>query len=277
MTKSFTDDPVNAGGTVTLEFTITNSDTEAASNIAFTDDLDAALTGLVATDPDRSIVIEMEYYHKDGNTRWLENRVNAIRDDGGAIVGLHGVSRDITERKRMEDALRENERRYRELSIIDMVTQLYNLRQFDIQIKIETDRSNRYDQPLTLLFLDLDDFKKLNDAYGHIEGDKVLKRIGEVIKECLRETDFAYRYGGEEFTVILPMATQADGVTIAERIRTRIKGADFSPSPGQTVRVTASIGVTQYKGQEEIKAFIQRTDRLMYQGKERGKDRVCGE
>jgi len=225
-------------------------------------------------DPDRTRTIEMEYYHKDGHTLWLENRVHAIRDNDGTIVGLHGVSRNITKRKRMEDELRDSEKRYRELSTVDKLTQLYNLRQFYHQLKNEADRSNRYEQPLTLLFLDLDDFKAFNDAYGHIEGDKVLQRIGQVIKGCLRETDFAYRYGGEEFTAILPMTTEADGASIAERIRAETKEENFYPLPDQAVHVTVSIGVAQYKQQEDMKAYVQRTDQWMYKGKRQGKNRV---
>ena len=185
--------------------------------------------------------------------------------------------RNITERKRMEEALRDSEKRYRELSIVDDLTQLYNSRHFYFQLKIELDRSNRYGQPLTLLLLDLDNFKAFNDAYGHVEGDQVLRKLGQVVKRCLRETDFAFRYGGEEFTILLPMTTSADGAVTAERIRTEFKKETFSPEPGQEVHVTVSIVLAQYRSQEEMKVFVHRVDQLMYQGKKNGKDRVCSE
>jgi diguanylate cyclase (GGDEF)-like protein len=184
---------------------------------------------------------------------------------------------DITERKRMEEELRESEQKYRELSIIDDLTQLYNSRHFYVQLKSETERSNRYGQLLTLLLLDLDNFKAFNDAYGHVEGDQVLFRLGQVVKRCLRQTDTAYRYGGEEFTIILPMTTGSDGAVTAERIRTEFKKEHFSPAPGQDVHVTVSIGLAQYKPQEDIKVFVHRVDQLMYQGKKNGKDRVYPE
>jgi diguanylate cyclase (GGDEF)-like protein/PAS domain S-box-containing protein len=184
---------------------------------------------------------------------------------------------DITARKRIEEALKESENRYRELSIIDDLTQLYNSRHFYHQLKMEIDRADRYGQPLTLLLLDLDNFKAFNDAYGHIEGDQVLRRLGQVVKRCLRQTDSAYRYGGEEFTILLPMTTSADGVVTAERIRTEFKKETFSPAPGQEVHVMVSTGLAQYKPQEDMKAFVQRVDQLMYQGKKNGKDRVCSE
>jgi diguanylate cyclase (GGDEF)-like protein len=173
--------------------------------------------------------------------------------------------------------LTESENRYRELSIVDDLTRLYNSRHFYSQLEIELGRSNRYQQPLTLLLLDLDSFKVFNDTYGHVEGDQVLIRFGQVVKRCLRKTDFACRYGGEEFTIILPMTTSADGANVAERIRKEFKNEAFSPAPGQEVHVTASIGLAQYKAQEEMKAFVHRVDQLMYQGKKNGKDRVCFE
>jgi len=177
----------------------------------------------------------------------------------------------------VEEALRESEQKYRELSIVDGLTQLYNSRHFYVQLKSETERSNRYGQPLTLLLLDLDDFKAFNDAYGHVEGDQVLSRLGRVLKRCLRETDSAYRYGGEEFTILLPMTTSGDGVITAERIRTEFKKEAFSPAAGRDVHMAVSIGFAQYNPQEDMKAFVHRVDQLMYQAKKNGKDRVCCE
>ncbi len=180
-----------------------------------------------------------------------------------------------SEREQAEEALRESEERYRELSTVDDLTQLFNSRQFYIQLKIELDRSNRYDHPLTLLLLDLDDFKAFNDTFGHIEGDQVLWRLGQVVKRCLRQTDTAYRYGGDEFTIILPMTTSAEGIVTAERIRMELKKENFSPTPGRELSLKVSIGLAQYQQQEDIKVFVNRVDQLMYQGKKDGKDRVC--
>jgi two-component system, cell cycle response regulator len=175
------------------------------------------------------------------------------------------------------EELQDSEKRYRELSIVDDLTQLYNSRHFYVQLKSETGRSNRYGQTLTLLLLDLDNFKAFNDAYGHVEGDQVLSRLGQVVKRCLRQTDSAYRYGGEEFTVLLPMTINADGTITAERIRTEFKKEIFSPVPGQEVHMTVSIGLAQYKPQEDMKTFVHRVDKLMYQAKKNGKDKVCSE
>jgi two-component system cell cycle response regulator len=185
---------------------------------------------------------------------------------------------DINERKLVEKALQDSEKRYRELSIVDDLTQLYNSRYFYHQLKMEIDRVNRYDeQPLTLLLLDLDDFKHFNDAYGHVEGDQVLSRLGQVVKRCLRQTDSAYRYGGEEFTILLPMTTSEDAAVTAKRISAEFKKENFSPAPGQEVHLTMSIGLAQYERQEDMKAFVNPVDQLMYQAKKNGKDRFCSE
>ncbi len=102
------------------------------------------------------------------------------------------------------DALRKSEQRFRELSITDDLTGLFNSRHFFDRLKAEVERTNRYGHPLSLLILDLDNFKKFNDTFGHIAGDEVLEKAGEILHRSLRKIDSAYRYGGEEFAIILP-------------------------------------------------------------------------
>ena len=213
---------------------------------------------------------------KDGSEFWVGQNTQLIIENG-KIIGFQGVSRDITERKRLEMELKESEEKYREMSIIDGLTQLYNSRHFYNQLKMEIDRLERHEYPLTLLLLDIDNFKIFNDTYGHIEGDQVLLRLGQVIKRCMRKEDSAYRYGGEEFTVILPMTAKEEGAVIAERIREEFKKEIFFPVPDKNINLTISIGLAQYKKQEDIKAFVNRADQLMYQSKKNGKDRTCFE
>ena len=226
---------------------------------------------------------ELRIVKKDGTAFWAHLAETMAKDESGARV-CRVVMSDITERKKAEsqreamlEALRDSEKRYWELSMIDDLTQLYNSRHFYTQLKKEMERSNRYGDPLTLFLMDLDKFKAFNDAYGHVEGDNVLSQLGQVIKRCLRETDSAYRYGGEEFTIILPMTTSEEGIITAKRIQTELRKEAFSPVLGQEVYLTISICLAQYKPMEEMKAFVHRVDQLMYKGKKNGKGRICSE
>ncbi len=220
--------------------------------------------------------VQLPVTAKSGKKLFFDFSFSRIYKDG-VVVGAQGTAVDVTERKRTEEALKESELRYRELSIIDDLTQLYNSRYFHAQLEKEIERSNRYEQPLTLLMLDLDNFKTFNDAYGHVEGDHVLSRLGQVIKRCLRDSDSAYRYGGEEFTIMLPMTISEEGIVTAKRVQMELRKEPFSPALDKEVYITVSIGVAQYKPKEEIKAFVQRVDQLMYQAKENGRDRIFSE
>jgi diguanylate cyclase (GGDEF)-like protein len=160
------------------------------------------------------------------------------------------------------------------LAITDGLTKLHNSRSFYSQIEVEVDRFNRYKHPLSLLLLDIDHFKHYNDTFGHLEGDKVLVRISQIIRSCLRKLDTAYRYGGEEFTVILPETTCEEARNVAERIRNAVKVEKFDPDTEDDIIITISIGVTQYSPEEELSAFIQRADKAMYSSKQNGRNKV---
>ncbi len=160
------------------------------------------------------------------------------------------------------------------LAITDGLTKLYNLRHFYNQLEIEIDRSNRYGHPLALLLLDIDNFKTYNDTYGHLEGDKVLVRLGQIIKSCLRTMDCAYRYGGEEFTIILPETTGEEAKNVAHRIKSSVEIESFFPEGGDVVNITISIGVTEYFKKEPLATFIQRADQAMYNSKAKGRNAI---
>ena len=161
------------------------------------------------------------------------------------------------------------------LSITDGLTNLFNSRHFYSQLKIEIDRTVRYERPLSLLLLDIDKFKEHNDTFGHIEGDKILIRLGKIIRSCLRKMDSAYRYGGEEFTVILPETEGAEAATVAERIRSAVESERFVVNNGDdSFTITVSIGVTEFQPHESIAILVQRADKAMYLSKQAGRNRV---
>ena len=185
------------------------------------------------------------------------------------------LEEEIDGRMHAEDALRESERKYRELSMRDELTKLFNTRHFFKQAEREITRADRYGRPLSMLFMDIDNFKQYNDTFGHMEGDKVLVTLAALIRENIRETDSAYRYGGEEFIALLPETSAKDAAALAERIRAEFAGQPLHPQPGATERRTVSIGVSQYIPEESLADFMSRTDALMYEAKNTGKNRIA--
>ncbi|MBF0409596.1 MAG: diguanylate cyclase [Candidatus Riflebacteria bacterium] len=174
----------------------------------------------------------------------------------------------------------ENARLY-SLAITDSITKLYIHRYFQVRLDEEVKRSRRYNSTLTLLMIDIDHFKQINDTYGHQQGDMILKEISHILRRNIRSTDLAARYGGEEFVIILPETTQADAKIVAERIRRDVSGHEFSSfAQGQPpIAVTISVGVAGFpinaNNKEEL---IQKADNSMYQAKGQGRNKVvlCG-
>ncbi len=179
----------------------------------------------------------------------------------------------LAERELANDRGRMMEK-LQKLAITDGLTKLHNSRSFYSQLEVEVDRFNRYKRSLALLLMDIDHFKKYNDSYGHLEGDKALVKIAQVIKSCLRKLDSAYRYGGEEFTVILPETSCKEAQNVAQRIKSALKAEKFIPKQEKEAKITISIGVTEYYPGEQLSEFIQRADKAMYLSKEKGRNKV---
>ncbi len=182
---------------------------------------------------------------------------------------------EIEERKKIEAALKESERLFMELSITDELTQLYNSRHLFSELRNEMERSKRYDRPLSIALLDVDNFKGINDYYGHLEGDKVLIKLAAILKKHTRTFDTTYRYGGEEFIAVFPETSLIQSINIAERVREKCKHLVFRPKDMTPFSVTISIGIAQFDGTETLDEFIARADKAMYQAKRNGKDQVC--
>ncbi|MCG8564928.1 MAG: diguanylate cyclase [Desulfobacterales bacterium] len=160
------------------------------------------------------------------------------------------------------------------LAMTDALTSLHNSRYFYQQIKAEIQRHKRYERALSLIILDIDFFKVYNDSWGHLEGDKVLMKIGEIITGCMRAMDSAYRYGGEEFAIILPETGIEKARVVGNRIRERIAAEVFHPQRGKSESVTVSMGAGQWDPEEDFTSFIRRTDEALYVSKENGRNRL---
>lgn len=167
--------------------------------------------------------------------------------------------------------LREKEKleeEVRRLSISDDLTGLYNHRHFFKTLESELIRARRQKTSLSLLMFDVDNFKKYNDFYGHLEGDRVLKKVGEIIRHSIRNNvDSGYRYGGDEFAALLIGTSMDQALTIAERIRTSIEQSEFK-------MITVSIGISEYRELFSLEEFVKSADDAMYVAKHSGGNRI---
>ena len=153
----------------------------------------------------------------------------------------------------------------------DKLTGLFNRNKFDEVYSKELKRSKRYNNELSMIIFDIDDFKMVNDNYGHQIGDDVLKEIAKIILKNVREQDVNVRWGGEEFLILLPQTNLAGAVTVASKIRIAIKEHLFTP---EILKITASFGVSQLLSEDSETTFISRSDTLLYEAKKTGKDKV---
>jgi polar amino acid transport system substrate-binding protein len=157
-----------------------------------------------------------------------------------------------------------------EMTFTDSLTQVFNKRKINIALEQYINIAKYKNTPLSVIFCDIDNFKKINDTYGHLEGDKVLREIGNLLKANLREYDLVGRWGGEEFLIILPMTNLEEAEFVAEKLRVKISKHPFSDN----YSVTCSFGVTSFKKGDNLESLTKRADDLMYKAKKGGKNRV---
>ncbi|MDA8123695.1 MAG: GGDEF domain-containing protein [Deltaproteobacteria bacterium] len=171
--------------------------------------------------------------------------------------------------------LQEENLRLQSLSVLDNLTGLYNNRFFRSQLEKEMARTKRTGHPCSLLMIDLDNFKVLNDTLGHLEGDGFLVKFGRVMHDNARATDLIYRYGGDEFAVIMPATSATEAVKTAERFKKRLAELSQKTSPA----ISLSMGISEYTfySSYDMNDFIQAADFAMYEAKRGGKDRICVE
>jgi two-component system, cell cycle response regulator len=168
-------------------------------------------------------------------------------------------------------------RRLEALATTDPLTRVLNRRALLDRLSVEVDRARRYDSGLTMLLLDVDYFKQINDTAGHLAGDNVLRELGGLLEDAMRKVDVIARYGGEEFVAILPETSVDGGVAFAERLRERIAAQDFNVGGGRTVHLTVSIGIATFPSArvDSTEDLFARADEALYRAKSAGRNQVC--
>jgi diguanylate cyclase (GGDEF)-like protein len=183
------------------------------------------------------------------------------------------INRVLKERSLLDE--RDNMiKKLKRLTIEDQLTGLFNSRHFFDQLDNEIRRSERYLHPISLIFIDVDNFKTINDTHGHMIGDKILSSIAKRIKTCLRANDTAYRYAGDEFTIILPETASDDAKIVADRIVSIFANEPFLMDEKEISGITLSIGITEYQKNEGRDRFVHRADLTMYQAKQNEGDSI---
>jgi diguanylate cyclase (GGDEF)-like protein len=174
---------------------------------------------------------------------------------------------------RLQQAMADKEKLER-LATFDSLTGLYNRRATLGKLRELINLANRYKEDFSLIMLDIDHFKTVNDRYGHLTGDGALEEIATLIRRNIRDTDIVGRYGGEEFIIILPKTTLASSWVVAERLRSIIEKAQMKDSAGNVFAITVSQGLAGWERGEDADSLISRADEALYKAKEKGRNRV---
>lgn len=213
--------------------------------------------------------LEFEIVGLKGTHRWLDTHAVPMRDANGRITGLLGVTRDITARKLVDRELKQ-------LAQTDFLTNLANRRHFMELAEQELSRTLRYGGPLSVLMLDVDHFKNINDTYGHKIGDLVLQKFGGLVRHTLRDVDAVGRVGGEEFAVVLPQTDGQHALEVAERLCRLTAHTEVALDQGRPLHFTVSIGITTLAGaSSNIDTLLSQADQALYEAKHSGRNKVC--
>ncbi|MBR9885920.1 MAG: diguanylate cyclase, partial [Oceanospirillales bacterium] len=204
---------------------------------------------------------ELHNIDKQGNSYWIHSHIEPIREFNGQLSGYRAVSEDITDRKRLEL-----------LSSTDTLTGIANRLKLDEFLNTEFSRAQRYGSAFSVILLDMDHFKRINDQFGHLVGDSVLKEIAALLTQETRSTDLVGRWGGEEFLVICPNTTGQDALVCAEKLRKAVEHFLFTGVESATI----SLGISSYQTTDtSTDMLVTRADTALYRAKSQGRNQAC--
>jgi diguanylate cyclase (GGDEF)-like protein len=204
--------------------------------------------------------------------------ISAVVNRASDRIRLAAENKDLLEKLRQKNAeLEKNNAILKNLAIRDGLTGLYNHRYFQEALAVELVRSRRYNRSVSLVFMDVDYFKKYNDAHGHPDGDKMLIALANIFRDSVRVSDSIARYGGEEFVLLLPETTKENALRIAEFIRKKVHDHPFPGRETQPLgRVTISLGIATFpQDGTDGSSLIERADKALYEAKRAGRNKVC--
>lgn len=238
-------------------------------NAIYPDDLDYAAESFAQVLQSGAVEArEYRIIRGDGELRWLSDKCFVSRESpDGEVHIIVGIAEDITEKKQLEGELHR-------LATTDVLTQSSNRRHFFECAQREFEQAREYGSPLAFLLLDLDDFKQINDRYGHQMGDQVLQRLAYTGASTLRRGDLFGRIGGEEFAALFPRCEPALALQIAERLQRDVRRLNFSHA-GQSFQLTLSQGLTHLRPSDQrLDDLYARADAAMYRAKSQGKNQI---
>lgn len=237
--------------------------------------LRAKINSLKVEDP--VAVSESLSERADGEKRWIEWTERGIFNNRGELVEVQAVGRDINDEVRLRKQLEESLIKTESLAMTDGLTNLLNRRAITERAEAEWQRAQREDRPLSLMIIDLDHLKEINDTHGHLVGDIALSTVADLMRGSMRRYDWVGRWGGDEFLLVLPGTPRRDAVEVAERLRQRVKQTRLPLDEGVEINLQLSIGVAGYdqpKDRGPLSELLLRADEALYQAKQGGRDRV---
>lgn len=205
------------------------------------------------------------FHHTSGTTKTLSNKASRVKF---LLQIRNTVSQIITLLRELFEEVSRHE------VGMDVLTKLLNRRFLPTIFKREIAHANRAGTPLSILIIDVDKFKEINDTWGHNTGDEILRRVSQAFYDNVRSSDYVFRYGGDEFIIVLTEATQTDTLRIAERIRSRVEKTKIKSPAGDFIPLSLSIGAAMFNGHPDYERLIQIADEALYTAKRRGRNCV---
>ena len=226
--------------------------------------------------PERYQANENENMGRDGRRLWITWRNTPIVDAEGKLVEILSTGIDTTDRKRAEDALRANEERFRQLAVRDDLTGLYNTRYLYQSLEALITSSAAAGAVFSILFIDLDRFKRVVDSRGHLNGSRAIQEVAATIRSCLETPAWAVAYAGDEFVVVLPGLARAAALEKAHHIQARIRETRYLGMTGRPVRLAASFGVATYPDDaRDLEGLLALGDQALFAVKHNGRDGIA--